>query len=295
MTTVDEILDCLSRERVRATYGAVGEVLGLPPQRIWRTLRNHTEKASWIVNARTGEPTDHPVDQRHPDLHRTSHIFKTGAELSELLSRAEPETVMTDNPPAIDFFDSDNIARLCRDITPHAAAEALREACESRRRQDAKLYWWLRIGAATLVLYIAAMAVFSAASGRFASLSAVLMFVGGLLLLLTLAGAGVPSLQWNQEPRVDRTLLGQLSQHATPQETDLHLIDIHLRAHKQNKTKLRNVRLGMGIHIAVAVTGSVFALFALLEIVPSLIDSPDPPACVECLEDTQVTPTSSSE
>ena len=293
MATVDEILDCLSRERVRATYGAVGEVLGLAPQSIWRTLRNRTKKASWVVNARTGEPTGHTVDQRHSDLHRTPHIIKTGAELSELLSRAEAETDTTYIPPAIGFIDSDDIAFLYRDITPHAAAEALREVRESRRRQDAKLYWWLRIAAATLVLYIAAMAVFSAASGRFASLSAVLMFVGGLLLLLTLANAGTPSLQWNQEPSINHTLLRELNQHATPQETDLHLIDIHRRAHKQNQDKLRNVRLGVGIHIAFAVAGGVFALFALLEIVPSLVDSPDTPACVECPEETRAIHTSS--
>ena len=62
---------------------------------------------------------------------------------------------------------------------------------------------------------------------------------------------------------------------------------------KQNQDKLRNVRLGVGIHIALAVAGSVFALFALLEIVPSLIDSPDTPACVECPEETRAIPTSS--
>lgn len=294
MASVDEILDCLNRERVRATYGAVGEVLGRAPQSIWRTLRDRTRKASWVVNARTGEPTGHPVDQRHPDLHRTPRIIKTGAELSELLTRDKAQTDMADVAAGVHFFDSDNIALLYRDITPHAAAQALSEVRESRRRQDAKLYWWLRVAAATLVLYVAAMAVFSAASGRFASLSATVMLVGGLLLLVTLAFAGVPSLQWNQDPKVGHTLLSELRRHATPQETDLHLIDIHLRAHEQNKTKLCNVRLGVGIHIAFAVAGSIFALIALLEIVPSLIDSPDPPACVECEEETQVTPTSSS-
>lgn len=292
MATVDEILDRLSRERVRATYGAVGEVLELPAPSVWRTLRSHTRKASWVVNSRTGEPTGHAVDQRHPDLYRTQHIIRTGAELSELLSRAEAEADMVEAPPVIDIPEFDHIPRACRDITPHAAAEALHEVRESRRRQDAERDRWLRVGAPTLVLYVAAMAVFSTASGRLASLSALAMLVGGLLLLVLLAVAATSAWPWNEEPIIDSPLLGELSQHSTPQDTDLRLIDMHLTAHAANKTKLRNLRLGMYIFIGFAVAGIIFALFALMEIVQSLIDSPDPPACVICEDEMSVTPTS---
>ena len=37
--TVDQILDCLNRERIRATYGAVGEVFGATCSKRWRSAR----------------------------------------------------------------------------------------------------------------------------------------------------------------------------------------------------------------------------------------------------------------
>ena len=86
---VDQILDCLNRERVRATYGAVGDVLGLPPQSVGRALGRQTPRASWVVNAKAGEPTGYPIVQKHPDLYRTRHIIRSGQELWDLLEGGE--------------------------------------------------------------------------------------------------------------------------------------------------------------------------------------------------------------
>lgn len=85
VATVNQILDCLNRERVRATYGEVGEMLGLPAQSVGRALGGHTRRASWVVNAKTGKPTGYSADMMHPDLCRTRRVIKTGAELSRLL------------------------------------------------------------------------------------------------------------------------------------------------------------------------------------------------------------------
>ena len=85
MATVNQILDCLNRERVRATYGAVGEVLGLPAQSVGRVLGSHTRRASWVVNAKTGKPMGYTADMMHPEICRTRRIIKSGAELSRLL------------------------------------------------------------------------------------------------------------------------------------------------------------------------------------------------------------------
>ena len=85
MTTVNQILDCLDRERVRATYGAVGEVLGLPAQSVGQALGSHSGRASWVVNAKTGKPTGYSVDMMHPELRGTRRIIRTGVELSRLL------------------------------------------------------------------------------------------------------------------------------------------------------------------------------------------------------------------
>ena len=84
-STVDQILDCLNREQVRATYGAVGEVLGRPAQSVGGALWSRTKRASWVVNAQTGEPTGYSVDEKHPELHRAEQIIRTGEQLSQLL------------------------------------------------------------------------------------------------------------------------------------------------------------------------------------------------------------------
>ena len=85
---MNQILDCLNRERVRATYGAVGEVLGLPARSVGGALGSHTRRASWVVNAKTGKPTGYSADMMHPELCRTRRVIKTGAELSRLLQKS---------------------------------------------------------------------------------------------------------------------------------------------------------------------------------------------------------------
>ena len=86
--TLDQILDCLERKRVRATYGAVGAVIGRPAQSVGAALGNRRKRASWVVNARTGEPTGYDPTEKHPDLYFTSHIIKAGEELRRLCAES---------------------------------------------------------------------------------------------------------------------------------------------------------------------------------------------------------------
>ena len=89
--TLEQILDGLNAHRVRATYGAVGAVIGRPPQSVGTALGARTQRASWVVNARTGEPTGYSSDQRHPHLLHTSHIIRTEEELRRLcVKRRDP-------------------------------------------------------------------------------------------------------------------------------------------------------------------------------------------------------------
>ena len=90
MWTADQILDCLNRERVRATYKAVGEVLGLPARSVGQALGSRSKRASWVVaNKKNGEPTGYSPDLKHPDLHRTPRIVTTGPELLQLLEGSD--------------------------------------------------------------------------------------------------------------------------------------------------------------------------------------------------------------
>lgn len=86
--TLDQILVCLERERVRATYGAVGEVIGRSARNVGAALGNRRKRASWVVNAQTGEPTDYEPTEKHPDLYLTSRIIKTGKELRRLCAES---------------------------------------------------------------------------------------------------------------------------------------------------------------------------------------------------------------
>ena len=81
--TVDlpEILRFLNEEQVRATYGAVGEVLGVIPRAMGARLGPHTHERSWIVSAETGLPTDYTRDDMHPSLFRVDEIISSGMEL----------------------------------------------------------------------------------------------------------------------------------------------------------------------------------------------------------------------
>ncbi len=81
------ILDCLNRERVRCTYGAVGAVIGESARGVSRHLEAKDARHSWIVNKTTGEPTGYTPSQKHPELHRNKHIITTENELRRVLKR----------------------------------------------------------------------------------------------------------------------------------------------------------------------------------------------------------------
>ena len=48
-----EILEFLNRHRVRATYGAVADLLGVLPRGVGAMLGEKRPEASWVVNAQT--------------------------------------------------------------------------------------------------------------------------------------------------------------------------------------------------------------------------------------------------
>ena len=86
---IQTILDCLNSVAVRATYGAVGEVLGVRPQVLPRLLGARRPEASWVVNGTTGEPTGYAPEEVDPRLPGT-HVIRTGAELRACLDGAAP-------------------------------------------------------------------------------------------------------------------------------------------------------------------------------------------------------------
>ena len=97
--TIETILDYLNAVPVRATFGAVGEVLGVRPQAVSRLLGARRPEASWIVNGSTGEPTGYTPDQVDPRLPGT-HVIRSGDELRSCLERHAAGAAAADAAPA---------------------------------------------------------------------------------------------------------------------------------------------------------------------------------------------------
>jgi hypothetical protein len=80
-------VDFLDRNRIRATYKAVGEAADVPTQSVGGLLSEKCPLASWVVNDATGEPTGYAQHQKHPELHHTPDIIRTGEDLVRRMKR----------------------------------------------------------------------------------------------------------------------------------------------------------------------------------------------------------------
>ena len=96
--TIDDILDCLEKAKTRATYGAVGQALGMHQRSVraelvdWNrrhglTPEHRGPKTSWVVYKSSGEPAGYTDNQKHPDLYRYSRIIQTGDDLVRVCGR----------------------------------------------------------------------------------------------------------------------------------------------------------------------------------------------------------------
>ena len=153
--TIETIVEYLNAVPIRATYGAVGDVLGVRPQVVPRLLGRRRPETSWIVNASTGEPTDHTREQIDPRLARTP-IIRSGDELRRDLETAN--TATTPPRPA---------TRPQRDVSPtpeEVTADETSEKQDTAMKSDTK---WIIGSMGAAILLVAALL-----SGQIASVSA---------------------------------------------------------------------------------------------------------------------------
>lgn len=81
---LEEIVRFLNAKEIRATYGAVAEVLGVVPRSVNSSLLGSPrQEVSWIVNAGTGLPTGYADADLHPALRKNGEVIRTGTELRE--------------------------------------------------------------------------------------------------------------------------------------------------------------------------------------------------------------------
>jgi hypothetical protein len=77
---LDSILDLLSHHHQRATYGAVGAVVGLPARSVM-ARRPRTPRHSYVVSKRTGLPTGYSGREIDDNLHARAGVLRDEASL----------------------------------------------------------------------------------------------------------------------------------------------------------------------------------------------------------------------
>ena len=65
---VQQVLDFLNRNRLRATYKDVAGFLHVPASSLAVLLGPPRPATSWVVNSETGKPSGYPESECHPDL-----------------------------------------------------------------------------------------------------------------------------------------------------------------------------------------------------------------------------------
>lgn len=85
-TSLAEIVEFLNAAHVRATYGAVAELIGVGPRSVGTLLGPRRPEMSWIVNQSTGLPTDYNSAEVHPSLLSRGVIISNGRELALKMS-----------------------------------------------------------------------------------------------------------------------------------------------------------------------------------------------------------------
>jgi hypothetical protein len=85
--TLKQILNYLNDERIRATYGAVANVLGIVPQSVGQRLGDKTKRNSWVVNSETELPSGYVDDQIDELLETNPTVVRDGRELATRVRR----------------------------------------------------------------------------------------------------------------------------------------------------------------------------------------------------------------
>ena len=84
----EKILCELNKRKTRATYGAVGCILGVLPRHVGKYLGDPCPKASWVVRKSglgKGKPTGYKKCEIHPQLYCNRHVITSCRELRESL------------------------------------------------------------------------------------------------------------------------------------------------------------------------------------------------------------------
>jgi hypothetical protein len=131
---LDDIVSYLNAAEVRATYGAVAQLVGGIAQSIGARLgglAGRRREASWVVNAKTGMPTAYLPEHQHPALLKSRDIITTGDDLRRRLA----EWKAAGAPRRLTIGDTpDTQHRHPRSDPPQAPSLSVDEQSDLRRK-----------------------------------------------------------------------------------------------------------------------------------------------------------------
>jgi len=84
---LSEVLRFLNTVQVRATNGAVAELLGVLPRSMSARFEYRRPEASWIVSAETELPAGYGCEELHPALFAKGRVIRKGSELRLLMDQ----------------------------------------------------------------------------------------------------------------------------------------------------------------------------------------------------------------
>lgn len=75
---IQQVLDFLNRNKLRAAYRDVADILRVPACALSALLGPRRPEASWVVNEETGKPSGYVEAECHPDLRLHDIITDAG-------------------------------------------------------------------------------------------------------------------------------------------------------------------------------------------------------------------------
>lgn len=82
---LNRVLKSLNTHKIRATYGAVADILEVHPMKVGGLLGERRPEASWVVSKTTGQPSGYGVEDCHPGLYENPRVLESGMELKDLM------------------------------------------------------------------------------------------------------------------------------------------------------------------------------------------------------------------
>jgi hypothetical protein len=78
---LEDVIEFLNHEHIRATYTAVAGLLGVKPDAMGSLLGRRNKSASWVVSTTTGLPTGYTAEDLHPRLLQKQEVIRLSHDL----------------------------------------------------------------------------------------------------------------------------------------------------------------------------------------------------------------------